>query len=257
MSIEAGHYYHQDGTPAHFQPCKTREGNRPTTIADARKLGLYPSVTTILKVLNAPALTKWLINNAVQAALTTPRQDGEELDAFVARIMAQDAEEEAKKARDRGTLIHDCLDLYMGGQAIRVAADLLPWLEPAAKHVQTLGAVAATEIVLVGEGYAGKADIILDCGDSELILDYKTSGTLPTKASWPEHQIQLAAYAEARFENKPVRTGNLYISTKECGRFAYFENPDWQHVYQDAFEPCFRLWKFLNNYNPTEPKTEP
>ena len=55
MSEESGHYYTRDGSPAY-----TTNG-RGTTLRDARKLGLKPSVTTILQVVDKAALTSWLV----------------------------------------------------------------------------------------------------------------------------------------------------------------------------------------------------
>lgn len=248
----ADHYYDSTGQPRHFVEKKDGSGTRPSTIADARKNGWLPSVTTITKTLAAPALTRWLVDNAVNAALTTPRLEGEDLDTFKTRILSVDAEEQAKQARDRGTLIHDALELYLGGQPDRVAPDLLPWLEPAAKYVLGLGKVIATELVLVGNGYAGKTDAIVECGSYELILDWKTTGTMPKKESWPEHQIQLAAYAAARqgISERVTRTANVYISTKEQGTFVFLENTSWYATYQDAFDPLFRVWQWMNDYSP-------
>src|SRR4026207_2033828 len=87
------------GEPRHFIQKKDGSGTRPSTIADARKNNWLPSVTTVLKVLAKPALTEWLCRNAATAALTTPRIDGEALDAFLERIMRKDATDEAEKAK--------------------------------------------------------------------------------------------------------------------------------------------------------------
>ena len=80
---------------------------RKTTLADARKLGLVPSVTTILKVLAAPALESWKIEQACLALLTSPRQADERDDAFVKRILQTDRvqDQEAAAAAERGTEI--------------------------------------------------------------------------------------------------------------------------------------------------------
>src|SRR5436190_23373532 len=47
-----------------------------STLRDARKLGLLPSVTNILGVITKPELTAWLQEQAVLAALTLPRLEG-------------------------------------------------------------------------------------------------------------------------------------------------------------------------------------
>ena len=52
---EQTHWYDQKGAPAYT--VKAKDGSdRPTTLRDARKMNLAPSVTTILKVAAKPAL---------------------------------------------------------------------------------------------------------------------------------------------------------------------------------------------------------
>ena len=55
---------------------------RATTLRDARKLGLLPSVTNVLGVINKPELVEWKMTQAVLAALTLPRRDGGGEDGF-------------------------------------------------------------------------------------------------------------------------------------------------------------------------------
>jgi len=52
-----GHWYTKDGTPAYTTIGKT--GERPTTLRDARKEGLLPSVTTINGQLSKAGLDTW------------------------------------------------------------------------------------------------------------------------------------------------------------------------------------------------------
>jgi hypothetical protein len=48
---ENAHWYRRDGEPLHSVPSAKGEP-RPTTLRDARKLGLLPSVTNVLGVIN-------------------------------------------------------------------------------------------------------------------------------------------------------------------------------------------------------------
>ena len=69
---EGGHWYTKDGTPAYTQLVASgkRKGlDRPTTLRDARKLSLVPSVTTLMNLMDKPALTHWKIKRAVEKAL--------------------------------------------------------------------------------------------------------------------------------------------------------------------------------------------
>jgi hypothetical protein len=55
---ENAHWYRRDGEPLHSVSSAKGEP-RPTTLRDARKLGLLPSVTNVLGVINKPELVEW------------------------------------------------------------------------------------------------------------------------------------------------------------------------------------------------------
>lgn len=255
MSQENGHYYTQTGEPAHFVPKKDGSGNRPTTIADARKLNLLPSVTTVMRCLAKPALIDWIVQQNVLAAVTTPRLDGESLDDFVKRIMDKDAKAETDAARDRGTEMHAALELLFQGRGAEVASEILPWVQPAYEAISKRGSMATIEAVVIGDGYAGKVDLQQLQNDGWLWLwDWKTTKKLP-KEAYSEARLQLSAYAEAicvsgKLEPSQIRTGNVYISTTEQGKFVICEHGDWQETYERGFKPLLTLWQFLNQYTP-------
>lgn len=247
----AGHWYDKDGKPCHFIECKTREGTRPTTLADAKKLGLFPSVTQVLKVLAKPGLQDWLIRQAVHAVCTAPDQPNEGLDDKITRILEREKQqdEEAKRARDLGTEIHAAIEETLAGRLI--APQFKPFVDAVMPHIASLGRVEASERVLVHPaGFAGKVDCV--CQNMSItVVDFKTAKTLPKKTPWPEHSLQVAAYAAAlgNTGNQVVQTGVLYISTVEPGGTALFLEPAWHDAW-NVFQAVFTAWKFLNNYDP-------
>lgn len=256
MSFESGHYYTRDGEPMHFVQKKDGTGTRPTTIADCRKLGLLPSVTQILRVLEKPALTAWKIRQAVLSVLTAPRPSDEPLDTFVDRVLSQERQQdqEAKAAADRGTAIHDALETELSGGVCN--DEIRPWIKPCLNEIMNRGKVLLTEKILVGDGYAGKTDLIQKNGEAIWLWDYKSTTKLPEKGSWPEHRLQLAAYAQAYLDGHKlipphwkVSTGNAYISTRECGKFIIHENSPWQADYE-CFQHLVKVWQHLNSYRP-------
>lgn len=247
----AGHWYDKDGKPCHFIECKTREGTRPTTLADAKKLGLFPSVTQVLKVLAKPGLQDWLIRQAVHAVCTAPDQPGEGLDDKITRILEREKQqdEEAKRARDLGTEIHAAIEERLAGRLI--APQFEPYVAKVESDLTELGRVLETEKVLVHpSGFAGKMDCLTQ-GYALSVIDFKTAKTLPKKSPWPEHSLQVAAYAAAlgNTGNQVVQTGVLYISTVEPGGTALFLEPAWHDAW-NVFQAVFTAWKFLNNYDP-------
>lgn len=231
---------------------------RPTTLRDARKLNLLPSVTTILKVLHKQGLVDWMIEQAVLAALTTPMHDGEELDAFVHRVLHTDRvqDQESQKARDRGTEIHNGIETILSGGI--VSDDLLPWVKPVTDCLtEEFDEVLCVERILVGDGYAGRTDAILVQNGVAWVLDFKTTKKLASKA-WDDHVCQLSAYADAYCQQdsvdpRLVRTANIYISTVEQGEFLVApHDPEWWNVYSNAFHPLVKYWQWMNNYRPTQ-----
>lgn len=254
-SQDGSHWYTVDGNPMYEVIAKSTGQPRPTTLADARKMNLLPSVTTILKVLHKQALVDWLIEQACLAVLTTPRPAEEPLDAFVERVLHTERvqDQEATKARELGTDMHAGLEALFGGG--QIDDELRPWIEPAYEYLRNLcPRTIGTETVVVGHGFAGKVDYIGDALTHELIVDFKTTKKPPTKGSFSEHRLQLSAYAKAHGGVTPrvIRTANLYISTVDCGKFAYFMNPPWQEDYEEGFAPLVKHWQWTTGFRPIQ-----
>jgi hypothetical protein len=111
---EGGHWYDRDGTPRYEVLAK--DGSmRPATVRDARKFGWYPGVTSIIKCAAAPGLERWKQDQNVLAALTMPRRGDETHDALLGAIR-NDAEEQARKARDWGTRFHAAIQGHYEGR---------------------------------------------------------------------------------------------------------------------------------------------
>src|SRR5215475_13596650 len=107
----ASHWYLRDGRPFHEIAKKDGSGNRPVTLADARKVLALPSVTNVLGVLAKPGLDAWKIEQGILSALTLPRLAGEELGAFAHRVV-EDMGEQVEKAADFGSAIHAACEVY-------------------------------------------------------------------------------------------------------------------------------------------------
>lgn len=220
------------------------------TLADARKLNLLPSVTTILRVLHKQALVEWLIEQAVLAVLTTPRLADEQTDAFVQRVLHGEKiqDQEAQAARDRGTEIHAALEAMFQGQPVE--AELVPWVAPVYVALSKRGEVKAVEQVVIGDGYAGKVDLQLTQPDGLWIFDYKTSRKIP-KEPYPEARLQLSAY-RAAIDHPAKRCANVYISTVTAGEFVILEHEDEQTTFEEGFMPLLRHWQWSTGFKPLQ-----
>jgi ATP-dependent exoDNAse (exonuclease V) beta subunit len=222
------------------------KGMRKTTLADAKKLGLLPSVTTILNCLDKPALTAWKIENACLSVLTAPRQEGEELDAFVKRVLSKERQQdqESIRAMQLGTEVHEAIEQALGGKQFN--PDLTVYVNPVLS-LELFKGQNTTEKILVGDGYAGRTDCISELGNVVYLVDFKTAKTLPKKTSWTEHVLQTSAYAAAlgNVGNQKIITANIYISTTEPGKIAVFEQESWSETFK-AFQAVKQYWYWAN-----------
>jgi len=258
-SQESGHWYDSWGMPRYEMPRSDGQGFRPTTLADARKLNLLPSVTHLLKVLHKQGLVDWLVEQSCLAVLTAPRTAEESLDSFVYRVLHQEKQQDQERdiAAGRGTDIHTGMQALSDGQLGLVPDGISAWIMPAfdsLKQVTGDWLSHITETVVVGSGYAGRVDLIAETADTTWIWDFKSTKRLPDKP-WPEHRLQLAAYAAAHWVPgiKPIRTANCYISTTQCGKCVLLENQGkWQDTFTKGFMPILTYWQWSNNYTPKQ-----
>lgn len=252
MSVNNHWYDLKTGEPRHTIACKSRPGDRATTLADAKKYGWGPSVTTILHgTLRSPGLERYWITQAVHAVCTAPDVPGEGLDAKIERVLETEkqADEESKRARDLGGNIHEAISEHLAGRLY--APQFKPYVDAALEAMKPLGGVVCSEKVLVHPlGFAGRTDAILQ-GQNISVLDFKTGKKLPTKSAWPEHRLQVSAYAASlgNTGEQRIQTAVLYISTVEPGKVTLFTQLDWVEDWS-VFQSVFRCWCYMNSFVP-------
>lgn len=174
-------------------------------------IGPVPSVTTILGIMDKPAVGIFKAKEAARAvyreAVFSPHAD--RLEASEEDVIKW-ALKEADKARDTaaelGSSVHLLADLvgqYPGGQespysGFQVSDDTIPYIEAYRGFLEAYdrsSIVSSEHIVWSLNGYAGTYDFILRSG-CELhsfclwLIDIKTSG----KGPYPEWGLQLAGY---------------------------------------------------------------
>lgn len=235
IATESGHWYTLDGDPAYTVPNKSKGGERPTTIRDAKKLRLVPSVTTILKAAAAPGLERWKINTAILAARTLPMLDGETEDAFILRVQ-RDWPTVAQSSADKGTDVH--------GQIEQAEWDS-PFFMAAHEAIKSLGFD-----IMDGKqersfshpmGFGGK----VDWHKRGLVVDWKTKEFGPNDkvSGWPEQAMQLAAYREG--VGYPLsRCANVFLSVTHPGLFHVHEWPEAElQTAWEKFKLLLAFWK--------------
>ena len=250
------HWYDRDGKAVFEVPKAKGGGTRPTTIADARKLGLYPSVTTVLSVLAKPQLVDWQLGQVAGKAYSNPPQDGESQEDYARRIISA-SQEQVGEAADLGTQIHAALEAHFKGEPVNDAYQ---------QFVAPVAALATKEgikfrehelrLVNANDGYAGTTDAVFtDSIGFNGILDFKSRKTKPGQKCepWETEPMQIAAYCVAKFGSIKYNTtgANVYISTTEPGRVEIVTYSATQlEESWSAFQAALKLWQYLKGYRP-------
>jgi hypothetical protein len=246
---ESGHFYDAAGRP--FYTIIGANGQeRPTTLRDARKLNLYPSVTTITKCAAAPGLVNWMVDQAILAALTLPRMEGEPEAEWLVRVK-RDSKETARKAADKGTQIHGAIEKHFLGQA--PDGEMWPHVKAATQCLkETFGDVhwSAEKSFAHRLGFGGKCD--LHSPADRIVVDFKGKDfTDPAECKqYDEHLMQGAAYLMG-FGLMPGRFANIFISRNKPGLAVCVEAPaediarGWR-----MFHKLLEFWQEQNRYAP-------
>lgn len=241
-----GHFYSRKGEPQHF--CAA--GGAPTTLREARKLGLCPSVTEVLQVISKPQLEAWKRNQSIMAALTLPRIDGETSEQLIARINS-DAWKQVEDAAAEGVRIHDAIEDSFAGRTF--AEDYRP-------HVEAVHAKLAELFPKVNDwvaeksfahqlGYGGKCD--LHSPSTGIVADWKgKDGDFSDgkKLAWEQHQ-QLSAYQVGLGLPRGVGV-NIFVSRTHPGKVMphIWDESDMERGWR-VFEAALALHKAIKNYD--------
>jgi hypothetical protein len=256
--IKASHWYTNEGKAMHSVTKADGEGERPTTIRDARKHTLIPSVTNILGVIGKDALTTWKVNQAILQTLISPKTENESNDYYCKRIQSESMTQ-VQEAADLGSKIHHAMENWLI-EKVQPPQDAMTYVQPVMDWFSATGLnVTDTEKILVNaaEGYAGTADVIFTYGKKGCgILDFKTRRTKEGKKveAYVGQAMQLAAYAAAEFGENVLDKcllANIYISTTEPGRIEVIKHDNPRKHY-DAFLNCCALWRYEKDYDPRQ-----
>lgn len=252
------HIYERTGSgiePRHYVDMTTRQGQRPATLRDFKKWrkegkDVYPSVTTIMSVLDKPALVGWKINQHLEVAHKySDSLTGMTESQFFAEVKRL-AEMHMDAAPTAGTNVHQILEDWFNGTSYAPGTYEYELCEKVwssisfnTNHVIPKG--MAEQMIASPLGYAGCVDLVLD----GWIIDYKTkleaSKFKPGKMVYDEHVIQLAAYRKEI--NPSARCANIFICI-ETGEVDFHEHPEdelqrgWK-----IFDYALQIWKLKND----------
>lgn len=201
-----------------------------------------PSVTTILGILDKPALMYWAVNCCCDYILQNMNVKSSIFDLV----------EEARKswrtvqrqALDIGTKTHEAIQVYLETnkepriEDQKVLTAFIAFLEWKEKNKLE---VIECEKVVFGENYAGTADLICKLSGEITLIDFKTSAKI-----YEEYIYQVSAYAKAYnysklIGNLPVKNIGILRVDKESGY------PEYQN-YSSGLEKYFQVFSKLVDF---------
>ena len=241
---ESGHWYSRNGNPT-YTVIGANGNTRPTTLRDARKMNLVPSVTTILNVAAKPFLIQWMQKQVLLAALTLPKIDAESDEDYVDRIL-DDSKAQGRAAADAGTDIHASIQSFYEGEVRNKHEEHVRGCYEAIQQMYGDQAWIAERSFGHDLGFGGKVD--LHCPG--IVLDVKTKDFSDPKAieGYDEHLMQLAAY-RVGLGMPEARCANVFISRSVPGLSVIREwtSSDLDKGWQ-MFVRLLEFWQLKHNY---------
>lgn len=206
------------------------------------KMGLYPSVTTVLNIIREEYLERWLIKEAIQEVL-----NGKSMEAAVSEVYDRESPNAAF-----GTGCHAIAEEWFGHPKQEVtelmekhARPLIDWFEKNVKERVFSELLLASPSMKV----AGAVDLgFIDQKDRLIVGDIKVvkfSDKFPPSPGLA-YRCQLSAYREMLREHdgRDYHRMSLYLASPfgwdKKPRLRIFEH---DHCYLNAFKACRLLWE--------------
>jgi hypothetical protein len=253
-SAESVHWYRQDGGPQYT--VKAKDGSdRSTTLRDARKMDLVPSVTTVMKVAAKPGLEQWKLEQMLLSAMTLPMRPDEPEKAYIARIVA-DSKETGKQAAEKGTRIHESIESWFGGKKdVEHKEIALAFEEAVFNHFKThpMQSWLTERSFASSLGFGGKVDLYTEADQYApvgIVLDAKTKDFGPDDKvdAYDENLLQLAAYRHG-LHLPHARCANVFCSRTHPGLVKVVEWSEEELVKGwEMFQCLLRYWKLKNSF---------
>lgn len=210
-----------------------------------------PGVTTILKQLPSPGLTKWAAETTANYAVDNWAELDELRPSERLARLNRARHDALNRAGVRGTKVHKLAEpLVIGGKPETIPEDLAPHVESYREWLELFRPdPVAVELVLANRevGYCGTADLVAYMMGQIWLLDLKTKQS----GIWRETALQCCAYARAETYAIPgdetehplaelgiERVGAVWIRGDGCDLYPldggednwdYFQHLAWLH----------------------------
>jgi hypothetical protein len=170
--------------------------------------GPWPGVTSITKVLDAPALTYWKMNQVAQAAIAGAERLIEDREAGRVDAAVKYLTTLSTSAMDRGSRIHASIEQILRREPAAIdprdeaaVAGARAWLNAQVREHGLRPLEVEAFLLHETLSYGGTCDLIAELDGEVWLLDWKTGSSVatPDGAVYRDHRLQLAAYANAEF----------------------------------------------------------
>lgn len=251
---KASHWYSRDGKPCHTV-IGANGAERNTTLRDARKQGLYPSVTSVINMIANPGLDAWKQEQAILAALTLPPHENESLNDYAKRVV-QDMDAQRDTSAVLGRRIHFGIDQLLNGQI--PDPEMAPYLLSVGRWFDDVGLemlLTETDMISHEWGFGGRLDLYGRIDGQLTLVDFKSQDVKRGKAnfydSWP---IQLSAYRKLLQEKGlPIQACYSVVIDTNIAKPVHVEKWPEQKLSFETFGSALQIWKHLKNYDPLGP----
>lgn len=261
LKIEStGHFYDEHG--------KSITGN----LRDARKIDGLPSITTVLKIIEKPALTKYKLEQILRASLSLSQDDSETKEEYIDRII-EESGRESKEAIGFGNNIHALAENYLKrDETVQIEDDIVfnafssvaDWIDNSL--VPGSSFEVEESMSSVTHGFAGKPDCFGETkGFGYAVIDWKSQKVkqkfMKRKKAWENKPVvyddfvyQLAAIGLLVEENRGVTPDNyisVVISSNKINMgFVHVHVWDYEEVEnaKEIFLSMLSVWRGIKKY---------
>jgi len=245
------HWYTLTGEACHVQP-----NGKSTTLREARKQHLVPSVSGVLGMIEKPHLTKWKCDQMVKQCIDNPHGAGESVKDYINRIHGY-AKIDQHKILDFGNRVHKAIeDFNLGKYDESKDPEIWPWLETYIRWAQNrVIRVTAAEKTVVSKrwGFGGTIDLIAEVRGVRglTLIDYKTQEYTGKKPDFRDSYChQLAAYRKTMRPNPQCISLVINRSTPLPIAEKIWSPKELQRGWR-LFQAANALWQEEKKYEPT------
>jgi len=242
---ESGHWYTQEGEPM-YTIIGANGKERNTTLRDAKKEGLVPSVTTIMNIIAKPSLETWKQKQLLNSFLTLEQGEDETIESFYYRCQT-DSKQIGIQAAQQGTKIHGMIEKgFLGKSKNKTYKVIREFLDETFPDEEWI----AEDSFCAESGYGGKIDLYSKSG---IFVDFKTKVNIkdkdPARLVYDDHGMQLSAYAQGcGFDD--VERVSIFVDREDPTFISHHVwDKDSHKKHLDMFNNILAFWKLSKNYD--------